>query len=156
MATADSLNQNSRLNAVERMLPNACCRTHAVENAGFRNSIAKFAYFADAGKFRMRSSTRDRRLRGRGHEHEPPVLARREGDGDESAPAHRYVTSFKFVKGPNFGIFLIFANFLCGLVLGCITTNFARKYAFHSIFQALQELHPFAQLQSQNFPKKSI
>jgi hypothetical protein len=34
--------------------------------------------------------------------------------------------------------------------------NFARKYAFDSIFQALQDLHPFARLQSQNFRKKSV
>ena len=32
--------------------------------------------------------------------------------------------------------------------------NFARKYAFDSIFQALQDLHPSAPLQSQNFRKK--
>ena len=31
---------------------------------------------------------------------------------------------------------------------------FARKYAFDSIFQALQDLHPFAPLQSQKFRKK--
>ena len=30
------------------------------------------------------------------------------------------------------------------------------KYAFDSIFQALQDLHPFAPLQSQNFSKKSV
>ena len=34
--------------------------------------------------------------------------------------------------------------------------NYARKYAFDSIFQALQDLHPFAPLQSQNFRKKSV
>ena len=34
--------------------------------------------------------------------------------------------------------------------------NCARKYAFDSIFQALQDLHPFASLQSQNFRKKSV
>ena len=33
---------------------------------------------------------------------------------------------------------------------------FARKYAFDSIFQALQDLHTFAPLQSQNFNKKSV
>ena len=30
------------------------------------------------------------------------------------------------------------------------------KYAFDSMFQALQDLHPFAPLQSQNFRKKSV
>ena len=34
--------------------------------------------------------------------------------------------------------------------------NFARKYAFDSIFQALQDLHTFAPLQSQNFSKTSV
>ena len=34
--------------------------------------------------------------------------------------------------------------------------TFARKYAFDSIFQALQDLHPFALLQSQNFRKKMV
>ena len=34
--------------------------------------------------------------------------------------------------------------------------NFARKYAFESIFQAPQDLHPFAPLQSQNFSKTSV
>ena len=34
--------------------------------------------------------------------------------------------------------------------------NFARKYAFDSISQALQDLHTFAPLQSQNFRKKSV
>ena len=33
--------------------------------------------------------------------------------------------------------------------------NFARKYVFDSIFQALQNLHSFAPLQSQKFRKKS-
>ena len=43
-----------------------------------------------------------------------------------------------------------------GLVLGCIKTKFARKYAFDSFLQALQDLHTFAPLQSQNFSKKSV
>ena len=34
--------------------------------------------------------------------------------------------------------------------------NFASKYAFDSIFQALQDMHTFAPLQSQNFRKKSV
>ena len=33
--------------------------------------------------------------------------------------------------------------------------NFASKYAFDSIFQALQDVHTFAMLQSQHFGKKS-
>ena len=34
--------------------------------------------------------------------------------------------------------------------------NINSKYAFDSIFQALQDLHTFAPLQSQNFRKKSL
>ena len=40
-----------------------------------------------------------------------------------------------------------------GLVLGCIKTKFCKKIC---IFQALQDLHPFAPLQTQNFSKKSV
>ena len=43
-----------------------------------------------------------------------------------------------------------------GLVLGCIKTKFCKKYAFDSICQALQDLHTFAPVQSQNFSKKSV
>ena len=53
-------------------------------------------------------------------------------------------------------IFTKFCKFLAGSFSAVSKRNFARKYAFDSIFQALQELHPFAPLQSQNFSKKSI
>ena len=43
-----------------------------------------------------------------------------------------------------------------GLVLGCINTKFASKYAFDSIFQALQHLHTFESLRAQNFSKKNL
>ena len=43
----------------------------------------------------------------------------------------------------------IVANFLAGSFSAVSKRNFARKYAFDSIFQALQDLHPFAPLQSQ-------
>ena len=46
--------------------------------------------------------------------------------------------------------------FLRGLVLGCIETKFARKYAFDSIFLALQGLHTCAPLQTQHVSKKSV
>ena len=49
-----------------------------------------------------------------------------------------------------------FCNFLAGSFSAVSKRNFARKYAFDSIFQALQDLHPFAPLQSQNFRKKSV
>ena len=44
-------------------------------------------------------------------------------------------------------------KFLAGSFSAVSKRNFARKYAFDSIFQALQDLHPFAPLQSQNFRK---
>ena len=50
----------------------------------------------------------------------------------------------------------IFCKFLAGSFSAVSKRNFARKYAFDSIFQALQDLHPFAPLQSQNFSKNSV
>ena len=49
-----------------------------------------------------------------------------------------------------------FCKFLAGSFSAVSKRNFARKYAFDSIFQALQDLHTFAPLQSQNFRKKSV
>jgi len=49
-----------------------------------------------------------------------------------------------------------FCKFLAGSFSAVSKRNFARKYAFDSIFQALQDLHPFAPLQSQNFRKKLV
>ena len=42
-----------------------------------------------------------------------------------------------------------FCKFLEGSFSAVSERNFARKYAFDSIFQALQDLHPFAPLESQ-------
>ena len=53
-------------------------------------------------------------------------------------------------------IFRKFCKFLAGSFSAVSKRNFARKYAFDSIFQALQDLHPFAPLQSQKFRKKSV
>ena len=47
-------------------------------------------------------------------------------------------------------------KFLAGSFSAVSKLNFARKYAFDSMFQALQDLHTFAPLQSQNFSKKSV
>ena len=47
-----------------------------------------------------------------------------------------------------------FCKFLAGSFSAVSKRIFARKYAFDSIFQALQDLHTFAPLQSQNFRKK--
>ena len=52
--------------------------------------------------------------------------------------------------------FFKFCKFLAGSFSAVSKPNFATKYAFDSIFQALQDLHPFAPLQSQNFRKKSV
>ena len=43
-----------------------------------------------------------------------------------------------------------------GLVLGCIKTKFCKNICVRQHFQALQDLHPFAPLQSQSFSKKSV
>ena len=47
-----------------------------------------------------------------------------------------------------------FCKFLAGSFLAVSKRNSARKYAFDSIFQALQDLHTFAPLQSQNFSEE--
>ena len=57
---------------------------------------------------------------------------------------------------PRLGKLAKFCKFLAGSFSAVSKRNFARKYAFDSIFQALQDLHPFAPLQSQNFRKKSV
>ena len=47
-------------------------------------------------------------------------------------------------------------KFLVGSFSAVSNRIFARNYAFDSIFQALQDLHTFASLQSQNFTKQSV
>ena len=59
-------------------------------------------------------------------------------------------------RGAKLANFANFCKFLAGSFSAVSKRNFARKYAFDSIFQALQDLHPFAPLQSQNFRKKSV
>ena len=61
--------------------------------------------------------------------------------------------SFRVIK---IGKLAKFCKFLAGSFSAVSKLYFARKYAFDSIFKALQDLHPFAPLQSQNFSKKSI
>ena len=51
----------------------------------------------------------------------------------------------------NFG-----TKILAGSFSAVSKRNFARKYAFDSIFQALQDVHTFAPLRSQNFNKKMV
>ena len=47
-------------------------------------------------------------------------------------------------------------KFLAGSFSAVSKRNFARKYVFDSIFQALQDLHTFAPLRTQKFHKKSV
>ena len=52
--------------------------------------------------------------------------------------------------------FLQILQFFGGLVLGCIKTKFWSNYAFDKFFQALQDLHSFAPLQTQHFSKTLV
>ena len=58
-----------------------------------------------------------------------------------------------FLNVSKLGKIANFCKFLAGSFSAVSKRNFARKYAFDSIFQALQDLHTFAPLQSQNFSK---
>ena len=51
--------------------------------------------------------------------------------------------------------FTFFCKFLAGSFSAVSKRNFARKYAFDSIFQALQDLHTFAPLESNRKTMKS-
>ena len=51
-------------------------------------------------------------------------------------------------------IFRKFCKFLAGSFSAVSKRNFARKYAFDSIFQALQDVHTSAPLQIQHFSKQ--
>ena len=51
-------------------------------------------------------------------------------------------------------IFAKFCKFLAGSFSAVSKRNFARKYVFDSIFQALQDLHTFAPRRTQHFIKK--
>ena len=57
-------------------------------------------------------------------------------------------------KVAKLAIFPEFCKFLAGSFSAVSKRNFARKYAFDSIFQALQDLHTSEPLQSQHFRKK--
>ena len=83
------------------------------------------------------------------------------GDQNRDRRAHRGLTGTGEGRGERPGkcifekcIFQKICKILAGSFSVVSKRNFARKYAFDSIFQALQDLHPFAPLQSQNFRKK--
>ena len=82
---------------------------------------------------------------GGGDAHDRPVEGHEQGRGKQSGT---------YDPGHNF--FCKICKILAGSFSAVSKRNFARKYAFDGIFQALQDLHPFAPLQSQNFRKKSV
>ena len=57
---------------------------------------------------------------------------------------------------PKIGKISNICKFLAGSFSAVSKRNFARKYAFDSISQALHDLHTSAPLQSKNFGKKSV
>ena len=93
-------------------------------------------------------------------------LARRRRARRRHAPAGRWLRVRKcifekciFEKCFFFEHFSKILQIFNGLVLGCIKTknsNFARKYAFDSIFQALEDVHIFVPLQTQHFSRTSV
>ena len=98
-----------------------------------------------------------RRRRRRRHRRQ---VARRRGlalDLPAPKPSQRSRKSVQICQIANWQAnFAKFCKFLAGSFSAKSKRNFASKYAFDSIFQALQDLHPFAPLQSQNFRKKSV
>ena len=66
---------------------------------------------------------------------------------------HRCTSKAQSARKDNFRKF---CKFLAGSFSAVSKRKFARKYAFDSIFQTLQDLHPFAPLRSQNFRRKSV
>ena len=80
----------------------------------------------------------------------------RHGGAAEGAADARLPAGALGVRGSKIGKISKFLQFWAGSFSAVSKRNFARKYAFDSIFQALQDLHTFAPLQSQNFRKKSV
>ena len=82
-----------------------------------------------------------------------------DGDVGPSATAEILALSVGGFPGySNNGKIGNFCKILAGSFSAVLKRNFARKYAFGSTFQDLQNLHTFAPgpLQSQNFSKKSV
>ena len=75
---------------------------------------------------------------------------RRGGGGRQFSKIGTLRIFFKNLK------FAISCKILAGSFSAVSKRIFAKKYAFDNIFQALQDLHLFAPLQSQNFRKKSV
>ena len=87
-----------------------------------------------------------------------PSLVLRPGEAEPHWPGtEKWGSAFLRPSwGAKLGKLANFCKFLAGSFSAVSKRNFARKYAFDSIFQALQDLHTFAPLQSQNFSKKSV
>jgi hypothetical protein len=88
-----------------------------------------------------------------------PVVHRHDlrssGDSEDALRAGRRALSIvSIVNFLKLTKFANFCKFLAGSFSAVSKRIFARKYAFDSIFQALQDLHTFAPLQSQYFRKK--
>ena len=59
-------------------------------------------------------------------------------------------------EGAKLANLAIFSKFLAGSFSAVSKRNFARKYAFDSSFQALQNVHTSAPLRTQFFSKKAV
>ena len=136
-------------------------RNAADDRLQFRRPKFHASTFSSSG-FRSACSARSLGRRRRG-----PVAERPGGRGrraDRPAPDRRRGPHAAAWRPPGvlkakLGKLATFCKFLAGSFSAVSKrnfVNFARKYAFDSIFQALQDLHPFAPLQSQNFRKKSV
>ena len=93
---------------------------------------------------RQREVQRDGHVRLRGHGHRVEGRGGPEVGSDLRVSKIGKITSSKICK------------FLARSFSTVSKRNFARKYTFDSVFQALQDLHTSAPLQSQNFRKKSV
>ena len=83
-------------------------------------------------------------------------LARRRSHHAWAVPEWVRYWSIRGLGSAKLAIFAKMCKFLAGSFSAVSKRNFAREYAFDSIFQALQDLHPFAPLQSQFFRKRSV
>ena len=75
---------------------------------------------------------------------------------DLRAPLKAFRKISKLSKLDKISICSKICKFSTGSFSAVPKRNFARKYAFDSIFQALQDLHTFAPLQSKKNSKKSV
>ena len=99
------------------------------------------------------AAARDARLR-RGDRRSDDARLRR---GDRRTDLDVRVTKIsKIGKFSILHLFCKFCKFLAGSFSAVSKRNFARKYAFDSIFQDLQDFHTSAPLQSQKFRKNSV